>query len=174
MPIKTSESKFELEPYGISQMIIIFSALIFTSILSVIAGILLKQYQGSWFLYIFAGVIFIFACILFGIRYQKIRAGDLETITINVEGIKKHSKKAGTIKFLSWDDDLNFSISEEQFMDDELVVSYPSVILITGKNESLDIKLEEYTTVLVKADKIMPEFELAFKNFKKKHRKLSK
>ena len=102
MPIKTSENKFVFEPYGLNQMIVIFSAIIFISLASVIAGILLKQYEGSWILYPFAGFVFIFACVLFGIRYQKIRTGSLVTFTISLEGVKKHSRKVGTIKFLNY------------------------------------------------------------------------
>ncbi|MGC9781155.1 MAG: hypothetical protein HZR80_18075 [Candidatus Heimdallarchaeota archaeon] len=143
-------------------------------LISVIAGILLSQYQGSWILYLFAGIVIISACVLFGIRYRKISSGTLETVTISIEGIRKHNKKDGTIKFMSWDDDLHHSVSFADFMDDEIRMSCPSTIMITSKDDPLKINIEEYATVLVKADKIVQEFEKAFKHFKKQHRKLSK
>ena len=72
------------------------------------------------------------------------KTGALEAITMNVEGIKKHSKKAGTIKFMSWADDLHHSVAmEDVTTDDDISVEVPSVILITNSsnNENMEITL---------------------------------
>ncbi|TET28100.1 MAG: hypothetical protein E3J70_10480 [Candidatus Heimdallarchaeota archaeon] len=174
MPIKTSESKFELKPYGLGQMFIIFSTLTFLCVTSIILGILFNQYQGSWILYLFAGIIFLYACVLFGIRFRKIRTGTLVKVIIDIEGIRTHSKKASTIKFMSWEDISNYTISNEVIADDEASVDCPSAILIICKDDSTEIRIKEYASILNKADKIVKEFEQAFKNFRKKYHKLNK
>ncbi|NPE09900.1 MAG: hypothetical protein GNW80_16590 [Asgard group archaeon] len=176
MPIKTSESKFELEPYGFSQMLVIFTTLTVMSVISIICGILFRHYNGTWVLYIFAGIVFLLGCVLFLLRYRKMRAGTLVKITLNAEGIKQHSTKAGTIKFISWEDSPDFSVSMADFVDTEegITVEGPAAILITGKNDSITIDLEEYATLLTRGDKIVKGFEQAFKDFRKKYRKSSK
>ncbi|NPD90474.1 MAG: hypothetical protein HGN29_17305 [Asgard group archaeon] len=170
MPIKTSEDKFEFEPYGMGQMIVIFSIITIISLISVIIGIIFRQIQESWILYPLAGVAFLIGCVLFGVRYRKLRAGSLEKITIDIEGIRVHSRKAGTIKFMSWEDIKDYTIGMVD-IGDEIQISCPSSILVVGENDEIDIDLEDYATLFVKADKIIEEFGQAFKLFKKKYRK---
>ena len=102
MPIHKNESKFELVPSGYFQRIIITLTVLLLGGALIFLGFYFQTFQGSWVLFILAGLVIIGALIYLILYIIKKIRGNLECISIDLEGIRVYTKQKGTIKFLNW------------------------------------------------------------------------
>ena len=135
MPIKETEVKFELIPYGIVQTLIVAFAASILGISFIVLAILFRTYQMYWILYILAGITFL-VIIYFTIRrILKIRSGSLDIFTIDVEGVRVHNQKEGIMKNLNWDEIERITVQRDNYSGDEYTSDAAESIVISGKSD---------------------------------------
>ncbi len=169
MPYKESKNSFELRPYGFFQTFLITGTLCLVGGILIFLGFYEKNQGQMGFTYflVLAGAFLLGGIIYLIVRLWKFYSGSLNIITIDIEGIRAHSKKKGLQRSLSWDKKFRLTVDE----DDE--TGYPLYInlVIDNEEEVFSINLDDYSNVFLRNYKLVEKTKTAIKSFKAKYSK---
>jgi hypothetical protein len=172
MPIKRSETKFDIIPYGYFQLILVVFALLLLVFGLIFLGVYYNN-PASWIFYVLAGIAFVGTIAFVIYKIWKRASGAEKIITFDLTGVKVHSKKEGVIQFFPWTKVKSIQTGYER---DEDYGSYASAMEIytTDEEQTIVINLDTYGTVFLKTDRLASEIESGFRSFKAKHQHAQK
>lgn len=169
MPYKETESYFELTPYGLFRTVLISGVIVIAGVVLIILGFYEKNTGTNVYIYllILASLFLLGGIIYLVIRLWRYYTGALNTVTLDIEGIRVHNRKTGLQKSLTWDQKPRFSVDEA---DD---TGYPVAIFFSTDNEdeTIQINIDDYSGALLGGHKIVEKTKTAVKSFRAKYHK---